>query len=128
MEVVRRRLPPSSVTCATDRDRLAILAPVVARARTLLSLGLDVRSGRTDPGRVAALREAVAELLAWKDQRDLRIELQEALGLSFLPRFWRTGIDDSLGAALWKPVVLSTYELVHQADTLHRLVSVARSA
>ena len=57
-------------------------------------------------------------MLAWSNNRTLRVDLQEGLGLSFLPRLWRLGLSAQLGATLWRPLVLGAHELVRQADAL----------
>jgi hypothetical protein len=103
--------------CAAQNTRTR-LAPIVEQARQLLSLGLRARSGE----RVHGLEEAVNEMLSWSRDVDLRIDLQEGLGLSFLPRLWRTGIDVTLGQRLWRPIVLGAHEMVAQAGRLDAIV------
>jgi hypothetical protein len=51
----------------------------------------------------------------------VRTCIQDGLGVSFLPRLWRTGVDLSLGRSLWRPVVLAMHELVGQAKRLDAL-------
>jgi len=94
------------------------LAPIVDRARHILAMGVRARGG----DRVNGLENAASELLSWCWDRETRIHLQEGLGLSFLPRLWRTGVDLALGPALWRPIVLATHELVGQAERLDGLV------
>ena len=103
--------------CAAHDVRIR-LTPIVEQARLLLSLGLRARSGE----RVNGLEDAANEMLSWSSDADLRIDLQEGLGLSFLPRLWRTGIDLGLGQILWRPIVLGTHELVAQAKRLDAIV------
>ena len=98
------------------RDTRHRLSPIVDRARCHLSLALRARSGH----RVNGLEDAASELLSWAAAVEARVDLQEGLGLSFLPRLWRTGIDLALGPALWRPIVLATHELVGQAERLER--------
>ena len=57
-------------------------------------------------------------MFSWQRDRQVRLDLQETLGVSFLPRLWRVGIDLSLGPALWRPLVLGAHELVNQSDHL----------
>jgi len=115
---IQRRPAPSvdeRINAAREtRDRLS---PIVDRAHQILEMGLRARAGQ----RVGRLDDAANEILSWGGDVDVRIDLQEGLGLSFLSRFWRTGIDLELGAALWRPIVLSTHELTGQADRLDRL-------
>jgi hypothetical protein len=93
------------------------LSSIVAGARHALELGLRARAGQ----RLTGLEDAASEMLSWSGAFDARIDLQEGLGLSFLPRLWRTGIDLALGPALWRPIVLATHELVAQAERLDAL-------
>jgi hypothetical protein len=101
------------------RERRRSLSPVVDRTREILAIGLRARGG----AHVTGLEGIASELLSWCWETDLRLHLQEDLGLSFLPRLWRTGLDLTLGAALWRPIVLATHELIGQAD---RLDAIAR--
>jgi hypothetical protein len=66
--------------------------------------------------------------MAWSGDVRRRQFAQECLGLSFLPRLWRSGIDASLGHAVWRPLMLATHELVRQADALRTATAVARAA
>jgi hypothetical protein len=100
------------------RDTRARLSPIVERSRQMLSLGLRARSGE----RVSGLDEAANEMMSWSREAGDRIDLQESLGLSFLPRLWRANIDLTLGPALWRPIVLGTHELVAQASRLDAIV------
>jgi hypothetical protein len=114
-----RRTPAPSIDerICVMREMLGHALPVVERARDMLALGLRARAGET----VAGLETAASEMLSWSAHIEVRISLQEALGLSFLPRLWRTGIDLSLGRSLWRPVVLAAHELVGQAQRLDAL-------
>lgn len=94
------------------------LSPQIARARQILRLALAARAGHPAPGLV----DAASELLSWGDDPQRRVDLQESMGLTFLPRLWRTRIDSALGAAIWRPVMLATHELVGQADRFDALV------
>jgi len=114
LRVRRRPAPTTAERLGAARQTLDRLRPLVERARHILTLGLRARAG----WHVAGLDDAVSEILSWAGDRDARIDLQEGLGLSFLPRFWRTGIDSDLGRALWRPLVLAMHELTAQADRL----------
>jgi hypothetical protein len=99
---------------------------VVDRARGVLALASEARGGNdvAEP----SLRDAAAEIMAWSGETDVRLFAQECLGLSFLPRLWRTGIDLSLGRALWRPLMLATHEMVRQAEGLAGATRVAKAA
>jgi len=101
------------------RERRRSLSPVVDRAREILAIGLRARGG----GHVIGLESIASELLSWCWETDVRLHLQEDLGLSFLPRLWRTGLDLTLGAALWRPIVLATHELIGQAGRLDAIAT-----
>jgi hypothetical protein len=115
LEITRRAAPPIEARVALAADALGRLLPVVARAQEVLAIALLARAGNAD---VVGLREAAAEIFSWQRDRHVRLDLQETLGVSFLPRLWRVGIDLSLGPALWRPLVLATHELVNQSDHL----------
>jgi hypothetical protein len=66
--------------------------------------------------------------MGWRQDPRVRVLLQECLGVSFLPRFWRIGINRSLGEALWRPLLLATHELTAQADALTSTVAAERAA
>jgi hypothetical protein len=108
-----RPAPPLEHRRADARALLERLDVHVARSRVLLAEALRARS-HAGPAPV----DGAAELLAWRDDRALRIDLQEGLGLSFLPRLWRSGISARLGDTAWRPVALAAHELVGQADAL----------
>jgi hypothetical protein len=115
LEITRRAAPSMDERRGRAADSLGQLTPVVARAHEILALGLSARAGAADP---VALREAAAEMFSWYGDRRVRVDLQETLGLSFLPRLWRFGIDLSLGPRLWRPLVLAAHELVNQSSRL----------
>ena len=98
------------------RAALTELAPILERAATLETLALKARShrGRWTP----ALEAGVDETMRWRHDPRVRTLLQESLGVSFLPRLWRIGIDHAIGAALWRPLLLAMHELMAQADAL----------
>jgi hypothetical protein len=108
------------------RTGLEAHSELVAQARGLLALAAEARAGNT--ARVAHLQVGAAQMMAWRDDIRVRLFAQECLGLSFLPRLWRSGVDPSLGHALWRPLMLATHELVRQADALRTATAVARVA
>jgi hypothetical protein len=87
---IRSRLAPSrDERFNTTRELRRRLEPVIHRARRILTIALQARNG----GGSHRLEESVDELLGWCGDRSCRLDLQEGLGLSFLPRLWRIGID-----------------------------------
>jgi hypothetical protein len=121
-EVSTHRAPSIAERREHGAQALQDIEPIASRALVLLSRALAAR-GRRHPGPVAPLEDAVTEMMAWRKDAAVRTILQESLGLSFLPRLWRIGIDPSLGHALWRPVALAMHELVQQADTLANLTA-----
>jgi len=125
---LRPRVGPS-----LDDRRLAALAAldrhaaIVDRGRELVALAAAAAAGGS--GRPnAMLEQGAVDLLAWRQDAGIRMFAQEGLGLSFLPRMWRLGVDLSLGPSLWRPLMLAAHELVRQADALRKAVSTARAA
>jgi hypothetical protein len=103
------------------------LSAVVRRARRLREWATEAAAVGRGPA-TTVLEAAVGEIVAWRHEPRLRVLLQECLGVSFLPRFWRIGIDRSLGLALWRPLMLATHELTAQADALSHAVAGERMA
>ena len=105
---------------------LSQLAPMVERAAHLREVALQARAHGDVPVRV--LQDGMNEILTWGQDQRLRVALQESLGISFLPRFWRIGVDRSLGPALWRPLLLATHELTAQAGALSAVITGRRAA
>jgi hypothetical protein len=122
LDITRRLAPTADTRRAVASDAVVRLLPVVERAREVLALALAARAGAVD---IVELREAAAELFSWQQDRQVRLDLQETLGLSFLPRLWRYGMDLSLGPALWRPLTLAAHELVNQSNQLAAAVGQA---
>lgn len=96
-----------------ERD-LHFLAPLLPHAREALALARRARTGHAVASR--DLTRAVEMLLVWGADPSVRWALQRALGLTFLPRLWRTGVSMAAPQRLWRPIVLALHELVEQAD------------
>lgn len=126
-ELASRRAPRAGERAEECREALRRQASMLERARAALALATGVRAGRVS-GAEDALRGTVAEIMAWREDENVRIFAQEHLGLTFLPRLWRIGVDTGLGVRLWRPVMLATHELVRQADALDAALRVARAA
>jgi hypothetical protein len=93
--------------------------PLLMRARQALAMAIIARDGGgPDPARMAA-----DIVRGWGADAALRTTLQEMLGVTFLPRIWRAGIDLQHPERLWRPVILAVHELVAQADRLDALLA-----
>jgi hypothetical protein len=109
-----------------ERD-LLFLAPLLPHARAALALARGARAGEAVGGR--DLCRAVEMLLIWGADPSIRWALQRALGLTFLPRLWRTGVSMASAQRLWRPIVLALHELVEQADRFEsRLTTLSQVA
>jgi hypothetical protein len=104
---------PALLRAEAERD-LLFLAPLLPHARDTLALALRARDGETVSSR--DLCRAIEMLLVWGADPSIRWALQRALGLTFLPRLWRTGVSMASPPRLWRPVVLALHELIEQAD------------
>jgi hypothetical protein len=107
--VARRAAPTIEQRRNTERNAFEQISSKVTSARKILTAA-STQSTHLEP--------LVDEVMSWRDDHFLRVACQDVLGLSFLPRLWRSGIDRSLGPALWRPLVLALHEMVGQADRL----------
>ena len=114
------RTPWTSIAARFEQDRAGLeqIYPTIRRARALLALGLRAQAGARWPDDAREMQAAATEVCSWRDHLAVRVTLQDTLGLSFLPRLWRSGVALPLGFRLWRPIVLAMHELVHQADKL----------
>jgi len=109
-----------------ERD-LLFLAPLLPHARDALTLARRARAGEAVSSR--DLCRAIEMLLVWGADPSIRWALQRALGLTFLPRLWRTGVSMASPQRLWRPIVLALHELTEQADRFEsRLTTLAHAA
>lgn len=115
LDVRRRPAPTIAARRSEARHALDRLSRVVVRSHAALRLALAARDGHAHVGE---LETVASELMAWRDDRSTRVLVQGSLGVSFLPRLWRLGLDDRLGPHLWRPLALAAHELVAQADRL----------
>jgi glycosyl transferase family 2 len=104
---------PDLLRAEAERD-LHFLAPLLPHARDALALARRARTGHAVASR--DLTRAVEMLLLWGADPGIRWALQRALGLTFLPRLWRTGVSMASPQRLWRPIVLALHELIEQAD------------
>ncbi len=116
----------SLLRAEAERD-LLFLAPLLPHAREALALARRARAGETVSSR--ELCRAIEMLLVWGADPSIRWALQRALGLTFLPRLWRTGVSMATPQRLWRPLVLALHELIEQADRFEsRLTTLAHAA
>lgn len=113
-----RPRPPAAARHAHALAAWQRTAPLAADARATLHAACQVRDGDTSSRGRARLRDGFERLLSAGAAVGARIDVQDALGASFLPRFWRTPPDATLGAQLWRPAALASHELVHQHHAL----------
>jgi hypothetical protein len=113
METTTWAAPRMEARAGQLSAELAELMPVVDRARQALASTIS-------------FDRATDEILNWRDQPRLRVLLQEALGVSLLPRLWRLGVDQSAGRS--RRVRLALSEMVGQADALGAAVNEAAAA
>ena len=120
------RLRPRHASNHEERELLDKLEPLLEQARQGLTIALqsrDAQDGRSD----SELKAWIETMLGWKHDPELRRALQSGLGLSFLPRFWRSGIAIEEGH-LWRPIILAFSEILFQSEELKRKVGEFKSA
>ena len=112
--------PWLTLTARESRARQAWhrLTPLVAHGATTLAAASLVRDGDRSLHARDRMLAGFEQLLAAGDDLDTRIDVQDVLGLSFLPRFWRRVPDPALGAHLWRAAALASHELLQQHRTL----------
>lgn len=113
------------VLANATRDAARVSA-VLADAHDALGLAQRARAGAAIPRR--ELTRTIETVLAWGCDPCLRWALQGTLGLTFLPRLWRTGISMAAPDRLWRPLMLAVQELTDQARRLDsRLLALRRA-
>lgn len=122
--LVIHRLPAAGVEerRAEARESWISSSDCAADAAAALAIAGRVRDGARDPGTIADLTSHMDRLLSYGADLSVRLAVQDGLGCAFLPRFWRTPPDPSLGALLWRPLALAAHELVQQHRTLAALL------
>lgn len=98
------------------------VTPLVAQAADALDAAAAVRDGDRSPRACGRVVRALDALLAAGAALENRVDVQEGLGASFLPRYWRTAPDPSLGPRLWRAAALASHELLQQHRTLGALL------
>lgn len=122
LEATLSQASPSHHRMVEERTLIESLKEVAGESREMLAVALRARAGSTEFD--SSLAKSVRRMLEWGRDTRLRQALQEGLGLSYLPRFWRTGID--LGRRPdrnWRPVVLALRELVGQIEALNKRIA-----
>ncbi len=113
-----RPMPPAAARHAHALAAWQRLAPLAADARVTFNAACQVRDGDTSPRGRARMMDGFDRLLSAGAAIRERIDVQDSLGASFLPRFWRTPPDPALGEQLWRSAALASHELVHQHHAL----------
>lgn len=105
-------------TAAVRHQRAAAawqrVLPIVEDAAATVSAACAVRDGDGSANMRSRLQAGLEALIAAGESATARRDLQDGLGLSFLPRYWRRAPDLSIGPQLWRPAALAAHELVHQ--------------
>lgn len=101
------------------------VTPLVQQAAETLELAEAVRDGRDSAPVRGRLGDGLERLLAASASKTVRVDVQDALGATFLPRLWRTPVSLDLGAGVWRPAVLACHELVLQHLALRRRMEAA---
>lgn len=121
VQPLRLEARPRPPAAARHADALAAwqrLAPLAADALVTFNAACQVRDGDTSARGQATMVDGFDRLLSAGAATAARIDVQDTLGASFLPRFWRTPPDPALGGLLWRPAALASHELVHQHRAL----------
>lgn len=88
--------------------------PIIEEAAGTVSAACAVRDGDGSANTRSKLQGGFEALMAAGASPATRQDLQDGLGISFLPRYWRHAPDLSIGAQLWRPAALAAHELLHQ--------------
>jgi len=88
--------------------------PIIEEAAGTVSAACAVRDGDGSANTRSKLQGGFEALMAAGESPATRQDLQDGLGISFLPRYWRHAPDVSIGAQLWRPAALAAHELLHQ--------------
>ena len=94
------------------------LGPLATLAAATLAAAGAVRDGNRSDRACHRLCDGLERLQAAGRDLEARIDVQDGLGVSFLPRLWRTPPDAGLGPLLWRAAALASHELVAQHRTL----------
>jgi hypothetical protein len=110
---------------AGERLRTAVglaerLAPVAGDADAVLIAASAIRDGDTSRWTLPVLEDRWRRLLQMGMRPDTRLDIQEGLGATFLPRYWRVPPTASLGPRLWRPAALAVHELLGLYRSLRR--------
>jgi hypothetical protein len=88
--------------------------PLIENAADTVSAACAVRDGDGSANMRSKLQGGLEALLAAGASPATRQDLQDGLGISFLPRYWRLAPDLSIGPQLWRPALLAAHELLQQ--------------
>jgi len=114
LDLVTRPWASASVRYARASAAWQRVLPVIEDAASTVSAACAVRDGDGSANTRSKLQAGLEALLQAGASAAARQELQEGLGISFLPRYWRTPPDLSIGPQLWRPAALAAHELLRQ--------------
>jgi len=99
---------------------VASLEALAGHAEATFGLACQVRDGDRSAPAIARLTEQWEGLMQAGACLENRVDLQDGLGASFLPRFWRIPPAQGIGARLWRPAALAAHEIVAQYRALQQ--------
>lgn len=114
LDLVTRPWTTAAVRYARASAAWQRVLPVIEDAASTVSAACAVRDGDGSANMRSKLQAGFEALLEAGAPQAARQDLQDGLGISFLPRYWRTPPDLSIGSQLWRPAVLAAHELLHQ--------------
>ncbi len=114
LDVMAQRWSTPAVRHARASAAWQRTLPIVEEAAATVSAACAVRDGDGSAGTRSKLQCGLEALIEAGASPAGRQDLQDGLGLSFLPRYWRQNPDLSIGPQLWRPAALAAHELLHQ--------------
>jgi hypothetical protein len=114
LSLVSRPWTTAAVRYATASAAWQRALPIIEDAAGTVSAACAVRDGDGSANMRSKLQGGFEALMAAGESPATRQDLQDGLGISFLPRYWRQAPDLAIGAQLWRPAALAAHELLHQ--------------
>lgn len=125
LTAARLETPSVDVRRAAAAEAWARTTSLVDAAQVTLESAGRVRDGDHSPQAITAVTRALTHLLDRGRDPVVRSDVQDGLGCTFLPRYWRTPPDLALGASAWRPAALVAHELVQQHGALQRVLQLS---
>ena len=114
LSLVSRPWTTPAVRYATASAAWQRALPIIENAAATVSAACAVRDADGSANTRSKLQSGFEALLTAGESQATRQDLQDGLGVSFLPRYWRHAPASSMGAQLWRPAALAAHELLHQ--------------